>query len=237
MAWTTNDDDLLILSDDNDSWTDFVLDDTIITDNENSSNSEDLISFDTDLADFWNNEIKIEETVNDNSSDWFSLDFSDSNITDTELPIIEKEEIIEELPQNNTNSEDSFSFWMNETSETNIDIVLEPEKKEEVIEKDWFVFWVASSKDVKTTSIWTMTDILDDTIAKFSKREEMIWNDIKSREEHVLSLKSEIAELEWKVTSENEEVSKLNSEKQAIVKNRKSLEKMKNDMTNAPTLK
>lgn len=235
MAWTTNDDDLLILSDDTDSWTDFVLDDTIITDNESSSNSEDLISFDTDLSNFWNSEIKVEEVENINSTDWFSLDLSDSNVSETVLPIIE-EEVVQDLPLNNSNNDDNLSFWIDEESETNNDIVLESEKKEEVAE-DTFVFWTTNSEEVKTTSIWTMTDILDDTIAKFSKREEMIWNDIKSREEHVLSLKAEIAELEWKVTSENEEVSKLNSEKQAIVKNRKSLEKMKSDMTTAPTVK
>lgn len=235
MAWTTNDDELLILSDDSDSWTDFVLDDTIITDNESSSNSEDLISFDTDLSNFWNSEIKVEEVENINSTDWFSLDLSDSNVSETVLPIIE-EEVVQDLPLNNSNNDDNLSFWIDEESETNNDIVLESEKKEEVAE-DTFVFWTTNSEEVKTTSIWTMTDILDDTIAKFSKREEMIWNDIKSREEHVLSLKAEITELEWKVTSENEEVSKLNSEKQAIVKNRKSLEKMKSDMTTAPTAK
>lgn len=228
MAWTTNDDDLLILSDDSNSWTEFVLDENVINDNESSSNWEDLISFDTDLASFWNDEIKIEEIEDNNLSDWFSLDFSDSNDSETELPIIE--EVIEELPENN------LSFWMDETVESTDNVSLVPEKKEEVIEKS-LVFWATNSEDVQTTSVWTMTDILDDTIAKFSKREEMIWNDIKWREDHVLSLKAEIAKLEWKVTSENEEVSKLNSEKQAIVKNRKSLEKMKSDMTTTPIVK
>ncbi|MDD3144546.1 MAG: hypothetical protein PHV23_00380 [Candidatus Gracilibacteria bacterium] len=235
MAGTTNDDDLLILSDDTDSGTDFVLDDTIITDNESSSNSEDLISFDTDLSNFGNSEIKVEEVENINSTDGFSLDLSDSNVSETVLPIIE-EEVVQDLPLNNSNNDDNLSFGIDEESETNNDIVLESEKKEEVAE-DTFVFGTTNSEEVKTTSIGTMTDILDDTIAKFSKREEMIGNDIKSREEHVLSLKAEIAELEGKVTSENEEVSKLNSEKQAIVKNRKSLEKMKSDMTTAPTVK
>lgn len=203
MAWKRNDDDLLILSDDSDSWTDFVLDDTVINDNKNSSESEDLISFDTDLANFWNDEIKIENNETDNS------------------------------PQNDLNNETNFSFWMEDSiDEQTVETNNDTNKKD-----DNLAFWETISEDVKATSVWSMTDILDETISKFSKREELIWNDIKSRENYVLSLKSEISELELKVSSENEEISKLNTEKQAIVKNRKALEKMKSDMNTATVVK
>jgi len=72
-----------------------------------------------------------------------------------------------------------------------------------------------------------MADILDEAIAKFARREDVIASSIASREEHIKSLKEQIASLESAVNTDNEEVTRLNTEKQSIVKNRKALEKMK----------
>jgi len=72
-----------------------------------------------------------------------------------------------------------------------------------------------------------MADILDEAIAKFTRREDVIASSIASREEHIRSLKEQIASLESAVNTDNEEVVRLNTEKQSIVKNRKALEKMK----------
>ena len=66
-----------------------------------------------------------------------------------------------------------------------------------------------------------------------SQREQLTnYYDNTSKEEHIKSLKAQIASLESDVNTDNEEVTRLNTEKQSIVKNRKALEKMKEVPTN-----
>lgn len=73
--------------------------------------------------------------------------------------------------------------------------------------------------------IGDMSDILERTISEFSEREEMITSEITEKEAHIKALESEL-------NTEKEIMSDLNSEKSAIEKNRKALEKMKNDFEN-----
>lgn len=214
MAWTTNDEELLILSDDSDNWSDFVLDEQIIDDNKNNSLNESIISFDTETPSFdstssTDSELKIESTdlgtdfsVSLDSETPASNDFAFS--IDQNMDILWGETQVEETPVVIAEESSDFSFW-EEITETSSPV----------------------EEEVKDPSVWTMTDILDEAIAKFVKREELIVSDITSKEEHIKSLKAQIASLESDVNTDNEEVTRLNTEKQSIVKNRKALEKMK----------
>ncbi|MDD2907217.1 MAG: hypothetical protein PHH98_01115 [Candidatus Gracilibacteria bacterium] len=236
MAGTTNDDELLILSDDTDSGTDFVLDDQIIEENNTSIQGEDFISFDSDFSNLGNNdndktsELKIEE-----STDVFSLNFDSAN----------SENLNDNSISNGVSQFDSnFSFGDSELKETQsvgnivemplmeekpqVEVLLEEKKVEPVLEEEVFSLGnLSSNNPIVSNDVGTMTDILDEAIAKFEKREEHIESDIKSREEHISLLKGQIASLESAVNTDNEEVVRLNTEKQSIVKNRKALEKMK----------
>lgn len=228
MAWANNDDELLILSDDSDVWSDFVLDEQIVNDNNSSIN--DMISFDTWLG---NTDIKLDsiqaedKLVNDNSNDFsFSMD---QNL-DSSLSNLDNNENNLNLVWETSDSSD-FSFSIDSSSEKPS---LTEEKPFSLNETD-FSFWDDLNKQNESlpknnnenSEIWTMTDIIDEAISKFLKREDLIWKDIESRETNVDSLKNEISELEKRVSLENDEISRLNTEKQAILKNRKSLEKMK----------
>lgn len=246
MAWTTNDEDLLILSDDSDAWSEFVLDEQILWDDKNSSsNNSDFISFDSDLTGF---DISTSDETNEKSQDlWdnqdsndFMLSFDDvtssweiiENISSEvqDLPVnddnlwfsLEKVSDEEILPSSiepqsvsvSPESQDIFSLDENTSEDTFSKVDLSVENQDSLSNKsDWLV--------------WTMADILDEAIAKFAKREDIIAESILSKEEHIKSLREQIASLESAVNTDNEEVSRLNTEKQSIVKNRKALEKMK----------
>lgn len=230
MAWANNDDELLILSDDSDVWSDFVLDEQIVNDNNSSIN--DMISFDTWLE---NTDIKLDsiqaedKLVNDNSNDFsFSMDQD----LDSSLSNLDNNENNLNLVWETSDSSD-FSFSIDSSSEKPS---LTEEKPSSLNETETdFSFWDDLNKQNESlpknnnenSEIWTMTDIIDEAISKFLKREDLIWKDIESRETNVDSLKNEISELEKRVSLENDEISRLNTEKQAILKNRKSLEKMK----------
>lgn len=230
MAWANNDDELLILSDDSDVWSDFVLDEQIVNDNNSSIN--DMISFDTWLE---NTDIKLDsiqaedKLVNDNSNDFsFSMDQD----LDSSLSNLDNNENNLNLVWETSESSD-FSFSIDSSSEKPS---LTEEKPSSLNETETdFSFWDDLNKQNESlpknnnenSEIWTMTDIIDEAISKFLKREDLIWKDIESRETNVDSLKNEISELEKRVSLENDEISRLNTEKQAILKNRKSLEKMK----------
>lgn len=250
MAWTTNDEELLILSDDSDNWSDFVLDEQIIDDNKNNSLNESIISFDTETPSFdstssTDSELKIESTdlgtdfsVSLDSETPASNDFAFS--IDQNMDILWGETQVEETPVVIAEESSDFSFWLDSQEETSALSFEEPAKVEEaplvsnVQATSDFSFWEEITEtsspvveEVKDSSVWTMTDILDEAIAKFVKREELIVSDITSKEEHIKSLKAQIASLESDVNTDNEEVTRLNTEKQSIVKNRKALEKMK----------
>jgi len=250
MAWTTNDEELLILSDDSDNWSDFVLDEQIIDDNKNNSLNDSIISFDTetpssDTISSSNSELKIESSdletdfsISLDSETPASNDFTFS--VDQDMDVLSDDTKIEETPLSVTQETWDFSFWLDTQEETSTLSFDEPAKVEEapvvsnVQATSDFSFWEEITEtsspvveEVKDSSVWTMTDILDEAIAKFLKREELIVSDITSKEEHIKSLKAQIASLESDVNTDNEEVNRLNTEKQSIVKNRKALEKMK----------
>lgn len=217
MALTTNDEDLLILSDDNDIWSEFVLDEQIITDDQNNSWESELITFDSDFTSF-------DVTSNSESNEVPSLKVSQEDENDFMLS----------FDQNEVKEENSF---VND----NQDIGLNVEKNEEPsLEENVFSLWndnldednnlfsqESTSNTSDVTSVWTMTDILDEAIVKFAKREELIASDISLKENHIKELKNQISALESAVNTDNEEVTRLNTEKQSILKNRKALEKMK----------
>ncbi len=249
MAWTTNDEELLILSDDSDNWSDFVLDEQIIDDNKNNSLNESIISFDTQMPSFdstSSNDELVKVENNDLGADFsISLDSetpvsNDFAFSLDETSTLESEIKIEESPLSTSEETSDFSFWLESTQETSTLSFDEPVEVQEtpvvsnIKETSDFSFWEEITQtsspvveEVKDSSIWTMTDILDEAIAKFVKREELILTDINSKEEHIKSLKAQIASLESAVNTDNEEVTRLNTEKQSIVKNRKALEKMK----------
>lgn len=248
MAWTTNDEELLILSDDSDNWSDFVLDEQIIDDNKNNSLNDSIISFDTetqssDTTSSSNSELKIESSdletdfsISFDSETPVSNDFAFS--VEQNIDVLSDDTKIEETPLTVTQETPNFSFWLDNSQEMPVISSQEPTIVESTKqETPNFSFWeelttetltpVPTLEEVKDSSVWTMTDILDEAIAKFVKREELIVSDITSKEEHIKSLKAQIASLESDVNTDNEEVTRLNTEKQSIVKNRKALEKMK----------
>lgn len=200
MAWTTNDEELLILSDDADIWSDFVLDEQMINNNGESFSNDEPISFDSDIPSFdislWDDSKKDE-----NEMLWLSNDLS------------------QETQESGDNDYFWFSSWETTQKEESKDI------EESDLSSKLNIENIPLNQAVWTT--WTMADILDEAIAKFSKREDVISSSILSREEHIKSLREQIASLESAVNDDNEEVIRLNTEKQAIVKNRKALEKMK----------
>lgn len=251
MAWTTNDEELLILSDDSDLWSEFVLDEQITIDDKSNSSESELISFDPELTGF---DISSDSESSDTplipsseEENDFILSFDESDKTENvslneNAPDLEKSDLDfsliqeEDSKSSDLNStldtkinekpvlkEENFSLGESDLVENTSSVSLEPVK----VENNNLFSSDLPFNDSETSLVWTMTDILDEAIAKFSKREELIVSDINSKEEHIKALKEKIASLESDVNTDNEEVIRLNTEKQSIVKNRKALEKMK----------
>lgn len=255
MAWTTNDEDLLILSDDSDVWSEFVLEEQIIDDNKSNSSSNELISFDSDLPSFDislsddNKSEKVESLVLDDTQDsWdFMLSFDDNSNTKVDTQVLEESKTDNVTESNdfwfslgNEAKQEEFitpnleTHWVTESSQdlfsldstaevniSNDNYQLDEDKKSDLFSTE------VDTGETTNQTVWTMADILDEAIAKFAKREDIIAESILSKEEHIKSLREQIASLESAVNTDNEEVSRLNTEKQSIVKNRKALEKMK----------
>lgn len=181
-------------------------------------------------------------TENTNLDLWddlsFSLDDSETIVSDLNT---DKSELNSFSLDTDLKNEDT-----NESIDSNLSSFNFEEKVEEKVEEKPSEDLFATDKNIETdnidfnesqeleesewSEIWTMTDILSEAISKAEKRKLLIESDIDSREKHISDLKKEISDLENNVWLENEEVSKLNSEKQSILKNIKSLEKMKTDM-------
>jgi len=237
MAWTTNDEELLILSDDSDNWSDFVLDEQIIDENKDNSLDSNFISFDSDVSELSNTDTKLDSLDFQVSLDENKL--SDDNFSfsvDTEKN--EQIESVDTVFEEKNEQVSDFSFWddlSNWFNESTSNLVEDNQVSETPkVEENFFPTSIVEEEKITTSneSVWTMTDILDEAIAKFVKREELIVSDINSKEEHIKSLKDQIASLESAVNTDNEEVIRLNTEKQSIMKNRKSLEKMKESPVN-----
>lgn len=205
MTWNDKDEELLILSEDNDNSTDFSLDGAIAKENDSIDSVESIITFDDNNVPEKENikEIVFDDDEEDDSillldeekNSWNELSFDLSNTSPEEITTEDSKEIAEENKEN-----DTFSLeWS--------DSIVEDNSQQEV---------------------WTMEDILSETIKKFKKREKLISEEINSRKNTLKSLNEEIKTLEAKVSSENEQIDNLNKEKWSITKNVESLDKMKN---------
>ncbi len=219
------------------------------SDNSDFILADDTMSFDMD-------DVKLDANkeddliIKEDDHLWNDLSFDiEENITeDKENGLVESDNKKEE------DQEDSLVFWdglLDDSLDTedNLEVNNEEsdasEKSKQVNESDDLTSWLLEediiednslvntqdSSDVNT--IWTMEDILIDTISKFEKRWEVIDSDISNRENHISKLQEEIKDLESQVENENIEVEKLNTEKQAINKNIKSLERMKTWLDNS----
>lgn len=219
------------------------------SDNSDFILADDTMSFDMD-------DVKLDANkeddliIKEDDHLWNDLSFDiEENITeDKENGLVESDNKKEE------DQEDSLVFWdglLDDSLDTedNLEVNNEEsdasEKSKQDNESDDLTSWLLEediiednslvntqdSSDVNT--IWTMEDILIDTISKFEKRWEVIDSDISNRENHISKLQEEIKDLESQVENENIEVEKLNTEKQAINKNIKSLERMKTWLDNS----
>jgi len=222
------------------------------SDNSDSSDfilADDTMSFDIDDV---KSEDKKEDDLIIKEDDhlWndLSFDIEEDKSDENDLVITDSQDIKKD--------EDSLVFWewlvddnLSDNTKVDSDLTNEETDLSEKLEKDNssddLTSWLLVEDDKEdnnslenleteneVNSVWTMEDILVDTIAKFEKREEVIDSDISSREDHISKLKEEIKDLESQVENENSEVEKLNTEKQAITKNIKSLERMKNWLDN-----
>jgi len=216
MAQTTatKDEDLLIISDDNQTET----------------------SLDTDSIDFSLEDNSVEKNKTEEV-----IDFSESLIKEelTSEPVIETAE--EEVKIDSPKASES-DFAMNDFS---LDLweesQLQDEEKVEIQREEKTEMWsfdlgtsetetvkktIEETSKQETSNMWT-NDILNDTIAKFERRQEKIALEKEEKRNHVSDLKKQIKNLETEVTINEEEISSLVAEWKKITLNVKSLEKMK----------
>ncbi len=227
-----NDDELLILSDDTDNVEELHFD-------ENHDNDLDTTEW---FIDFWSDEKDSNEkeskkesldfqTVDNSNQDTNELldfdtsafDMSDSSNQNQEKDSDSKNKW-ESDSLESENSSDDLDFWglslwdeSDNTEEQTLWTDEEAPKEEESLEEN---------KD-SLENFWTMEQILVEAIKKLESRENQIKDLVDWRQNEITELKKQISDLESKVESENIEVKKLNTEKDSIIKNRKSLEKMK----------
>ena len=216
MANITDDNDLLILSDD-DTQTDELLMEETNLDEEIIPSTEEIITFDEPVLDLENDSETISEANTDDSNE--ALDFgSDLGIDEdkTETETLEKEE--EKVDEAN------FDLW-----DFGADVTTEEEtiKPEEESKEEDLSFGGADLSIDSSNTVWTMEDILNKAVTDLETRLSAI-SDEKAQEEAIIAdLKAQIEDLEIKVKTSNEKVSELVSEQSMINKNTKSLERMK----------
>lgn len=195
-----------------------------------------ILSDDAGTIDFWAIESQQASTKKKDLDDDFSFTFEED-----ENPVNEAK------PAETTNSakislsdlSKEVSAWNTEKSEESekidnslLDFDLTEEKKWDNSEESLVDLWSFSEpvsiqseekKESKTLeSIWDMSDILTRTIWEFEQREHLIEDNISEKENHISSLEEEL-------TTEKTLVSELKNEKNALEKNRRSLEQMKKD--------
>lgn len=215
-------------------------------------NEEDLliISDSSDTLDFWGIEPS-DKTENNDLTDDFSFAIEeeapalslDENLEKKEenenLDFLtiqedkneEKEEILSLTEEDTKNSLNDlmWDFNIKEEKETETNIFensLEEQKTEENFVSDLeFKKETEKQNNSLPEEVWDMSEILSRTISEFEKRENLIEEDISERESHISILEKEL-------NTEKTLVSDLKSEKIALEKNRKSIEKMKNDFEN-----
>lgn len=172
-----------------------------------------------------------------------SLNQENSVISNDDNSTILFDTTIEESPkiqEDSKSSDFTLSFdWIDETPSeedniavaNNINITNELPVKETTDSNNWFSFDLSSSKSSNTSSddSESVSDILDWTISKFQKKADKVESDMVRVESYIKDLKDRVKQLEKEITEKDEEKQRLTTEKLAIDKNIKSLEKMKND--------
>jgi hypothetical protein len=86
-----------------------------------------------------------------------------------------------------------------------------------------FASGFADSDIDESTLIW----ILESTILKVTKREEVIWEQIATKEEEIWEIRGEIEHLKINYRVKEGEIAELNIEREKITKTREGKEKMK----------
>ena len=198
-----------------------------------------ILSDDADTIDFWATESQQASTNKKDLDDDFSFTFEED-----ETPV-KAEEPLEAASSAKISLSDlskEVSAWNIEKSEESekidnslLDFDLTEEKKWDTLEESLVDLWsfsesVSMEKDDKKEvkpleNIWDMSDILTRAIWEFEQRENLIEDNISEKEKHISSLEEEL-------TTEKTLVSELKNEKNALEKNRKSLEQMKKDFQN-----
>lgn len=217
MATIADNSDLLILSDDNTQTDDLVIEETSIS--EDIPSTEDMITFDD-----------ISEISSKDEKKWDSLDLSnDLNLGEEKKVTLdevsdENLDILNEEKETDTDTNFDFGdFW------TNLP-VNEVETEEKLIDWDKDLWFTSSN-------VSTMEEILEKAIIDLGIRSDTISTNKTKKEGDISNLKTQIEDLELKVNTANEELSKLDSEKEMITKNTKSLERMKTVNTTTTTVK
>ena len=195
-----------------------------------------ILSDDADTIDFWATESQQASTNKKDLDDDFSFTFEED-----ETPV-KAEEPLEAASSAKISLSDlskEVSAWNIEKSEESekidnslLDFDLTEEKNWDTSEESLVDLWsfsesVSMEKDDKKEvkpleNIWDMSDILTRAIWEFEQRENLIEDNISEKENHISSLEEEL-------TTEKTLVSELKNEKNALEKNRKSLEQMKKD--------
>lgn len=200
MATATQNDDLLILSDQDNITDTLVMDETTVIE-ENNNDSIDLISFDTELSEEAPVEVKNEE--ND-----INLDFWDSfSLTEDESLNITDDTSNDEL--NITESTDTLDFGSSIVEDTTEEPIIE--EKEEL--NLWFSSWTTTEDESPNFNLEKVTATY---ISQLESRKEQISDSIKhnedkisDREEKIKNLKSEITDfkvLNKDLDTENNEI-------------------------------
>jgi len=204
-----------------------------------TNNNDDLLIFseDSGAIDFWSSIEKKEETNNDDflfleedKSGESPMIFEETaektteetkgSLSDLLWDFSQKDQEVEEKQEEN-------NFLISEektdnSSLENISFLPEEPKEEKVETLEVLETPEKSFGNIEEKGIGGMAEILSRTISEFTQRENLIDGDISEKEKHISDLEKELKLEKWFVSD-------LKMEKDAIEKNRISLEKMKTD--------
>ncbi|RAL56572.1 hypothetical protein BLD25_02830 [Candidatus Gracilibacteria bacterium GN02-872] len=209
MSTIQKDDDLLILSDDADTIDFGATESQQVAPKKNDLDDDFSFTFEEDET-----PVKVEEPLETTSSAKISLSDLSKEVSAGDTEKSEESEKID----NSLLDFDLTEEKKGDTSEESL-VDLGSFSESVSIEKD-------NKKELKPLeNIGDMSDILTRAIGEFEQREHLIEDNISEKENHISSLEEEL-------TTEKTLVSELKNEKNALEKNRKSLEQMKKDFQN-----
>lgn len=114
-----------------------------------------------------------------------------------------------------------FGFDLDESE--NKEILDDKKMNDDIGSIEDFASGFADSDIDESTLIW----ILEATILKVTKREEVIWEQIAAKEEEIWEIRGEIEHLKINYRVKEGEIAELNIEREKITKTREGIEKMK----------